>query len=495
MNLFRMELALQVVGLKMTGKIEDAKNVAMRIVGSAGSDGSDSNNSSNSSGMMQLSNSPSLRNLRSLLFVRAGENSDFENRILDFLSVMDTPMGVSAPNSISTPDAISHPSPIGQTLLHLAVFLGFSSLTSFLIKHGADLDARDRNGFTPLHFAALAQSQACASILLDAGADAEVVDAHGKTPEEIAPSGFFDNYSSKYGESESDEHSDDTDAELGDAEEEADVQLRQIINRRISRRSSRLNVNISVKGTARRSVNVSRAPTPPVVEDKPKPVDTDTKADSDAADAKRAASFMEKMIQRTLAQIPATPGIIHQLPLPHLPDLPAVPWAALPQIPMVFPVFIPMMPNWPSFRGTENAPEAGGPDDKIQGEGDDVNRNMGALAIRAAQEWRATWEKWVALAVATTARQQTEELPPPVYTPRAADDEAAQMLAGSQPGVQEPVASTSSARPHPVEIRPVGYDSTPIPAQIVESFGYQPTAKQTQKLEKKRGFSLFVFLC
>ncbi len=30
-----MELALQVVGLKMTGKIEDAKDIAMRIVGSS----------------------------------------------------------------------------------------------------------------------------------------------------------------------------------------------------------------------------------------------------------------------------------------------------------------------------------------------------------------------------------------------------------------------------------------------------------------------------
>lgn len=495
-----MELALQVVGLKMTGKIEDAKNVAMRIVGNAGSDGSDSNNNSNNnSGMMQMSNSSSMRNLRPLLFLRAGENSDFENRILDFLSVMHTPMGVSAPNSISTPDAISHPSPSGQTLLHLAVFLGFSSLTSFLVKHGADLDARDRNGFTPLHFAALAKSQACASILLEAGADIEIVDAHGKTPEEIASPGFFDNCSSNGGDSESDEHSDDEDAELGDAEEEADIQLRQIISRRISRRSSRLNINYSVRGTPRRSVDVSRAPTPsPIVEEKPEPVDTKAKDDADAADAKRAASFMEKMIQRTLAQIPATQGIIPQLPLPHLPnlpDLPAVPWGALPQIPqipMVFPIFVPMMPNWPYFRGTENTPEAGAPDDKIQG--DDANRNMGALAIKAAQEWRATWEKWVALAVATTARQQTEELPPPVYTPRAAGDEVS---AESQEvsGVQEPVASTSSARPHPAEIRPVGYDSTPVPDQIVESFGYQPTAKQAQKLEKKRRISRLVSLC
>jgi hypothetical protein len=404
-------------------------------------------------------------------------------------------MDASAPNSISTFDAISYPLPIsGQTLLHLAVFLGFSSLTSFLINHGADLDARDRNGFTPLHFAALAQAQTCSSILLEAGADIEVVNAYGKTPKEMASPGFFDNHPSGNGDSDCDcECSADEDAELGDAEEEDDLQLRQIINRRILRRSSRLNVSHSVKGTSRRSADVSRAatpPPPPVVEDKPKD-------DSDAIDAKRAASFMEKMIQRTLAQIPVTQGIIPQLPLPHLPnlpDLPAVPWGALPQIPMVFPVFVPM-PNWPYFRGNEHAPGAGAPDDRIQGEGDDANRNMRALAVRAAQ---ATWEKWIALAVATTARQQTEDLPPPVYTPRAADDEAAHMSAESQrvPEAHEYMASTSSGRPHLAEIRPLGYDnSTSVPNQIVNSFGHQPTAQQTQRLEKKREFfhPLYIF--
>jgi uncharacterized protein len=34
MVVFRMELALQIVGLKMTGRIEEAKNVGMRIIDS-----------------------------------------------------------------------------------------------------------------------------------------------------------------------------------------------------------------------------------------------------------------------------------------------------------------------------------------------------------------------------------------------------------------------------------------------------------------------------
>jgi len=484
-----MELALQVVGLKMTGKIEDAKNVAMRIVGNAGTDGSDSSNTTN--GMMQLASLPTSRDLRPLLIARADEGDNFESRIVDFLSVMDTPMGTSAPNALATKDAISYPCPSGQTLLHLAAFLGFASLTRFLIKHGADCDARDRNGFTPLHLAALSQSSSCASILVEAGADLEIVNALGKRPDEIAISGFFDGIIRQ--EDADSECSEDEDADFGDAEEDDDVELRRILSRRISRRSSRLNIHHSGRATPRRSVDISRAatpPPPPPVSDEKSKANMNKQVESDAADAKRAASFMD-MIQRTLAQIPAPQGIIPNIPhLRHLPDLPAVPWGALPQIPMVFPVFVPMMPNWPSFLGGDHPAAAEG---KMVGEGDEAARNMGAVALRAAQEWRATWEKWVALAVATTARQQTDDLPPPVYTPRAVEEESkTEVLGEVQESIelQEPVASTSS-RPH-ADIRPVGYDSTPVPDQVVESFGYQPT-KQSQKLQKKHDRMLLLF--
>lgn len=484
-----MELALQVVGLKMTGKIEDAKNVAMRIVGNAGNDNSDSSN--NNSSMMQLSSSPAMRDLRPLLFV-SGENNNFENRIIDCLSVIDTPMDTSAPHSIPTDIAISHTSPSGQTLLHLAVFLGFSSLTKFLISHGADLDARDRNGYTALHFAALSQSKECGAILLQAGADPEIVNACGKTPDEIATPRFFRN-DDAFLDTDSDvDRSDDEDADLGDAEEDDD-HMQQIIKRRISRRSLR---SSNYKGPNRRSVNVSRADTPPpAVEDNP--TDMDKKVDDhivagevDAADAKRVVSFMEKMIQRTLAQIPATQGIIPQLPLPHLPhllnlpDLPAVPWAALPQIPMVFPVFVPMMPNWPAFLGGEHAP--GDVPDKMPGEGDEVAPNMGAVALRAAQEWRATWEKWVALAVATTARQQTEDLPPPVYTPRATEGEIGEALPLTAQSSNTPESATPS---HSIDTRPVGYDDAPLPDQVIEQYAYQPVHNPMQKRKK----SEFIF--
>ncbi|KAF9051092.1 hypothetical protein BDZ89DRAFT_524536 [Hymenopellis radicata] len=94
-----MELALQVVGLKMTGKIEEAKNVAMRIVGSAGE--SDPNGSASAS--MQFS-SHATRDLRPLLFIRAGETENFESLMIDFLSIMDTPVDSNGRPSL-------HPTP------------------------------------------------------------------------------------------------------------------------------------------------------------------------------------------------------------------------------------------------------------------------------------------------------------------------------------------------------------------------------------------------
>ena len=466
-----MELALQVVGLKMTGKIEDAKNVAMRIVGNAG-DGSDSQGANNGN-IMQLAPLSTTRDLRPLLFARAGENDNFESLIVDFLSIIDVPLDNSAPGSISTLDAISHASASGQqTLLHFASFLGFSSLTSFLVNHGADLDARDRNGFTPLHFAAISGSKLCVSILVESGADLTIVNVLGKTPKEIAVPGFFDDILPIQEDPESDwESSADDDGDLGDAEDDEDLQITRMQRRRVSRRTSRVNVFRSGKHTPRRSADVSRATTPPPnIDDRASKSDAPANEDADASDAKRAASFMEKMIQRTLAQFPAPQGIIPQLPLPHLPDLRAVPWGAFPQIPMVFPVFVPVIPGWPSFFGAADRPE---------GESDNAVKNTSNVALRAAQ---ATWEKWVALVIATTPPQQTEDFPPPEYTPRAVDSSSEQSSQGTLPEVTEALASTS-ARPHLSEIRPLGYDRTPVPEQVIESFG---AAKPAQKLEKKR---------
>ncbi|KAG6885909.1 hypothetical protein C0993_007927 [Termitomyces sp. T159_Od127] len=476
-----MELALQVVGLKMTGKIEDAKNVAMRIVG--GSDNVEPQNGN--SNMMQLASSVSTRDLRPLLLSRASESENFESVLIDFLNVLDAPLDYQAPNSISTPKAISHTTSSGQTLLHLSAFLGFSSLVSFLVKHGIDLDVRDRNGYTALHFAALSRSEASVRILLNAGADREIVNALGKTPIECA-SGIEEVFCENTTEDDADS---DEEAQWGDVEEDSNLPVRRISVRRPSRRNLRRRTRgTSGKNTpvTNRSLDMSRAATPPLSS-----IDTTEKSSekTNSVDEKQNASFIE-MIQRTLAQFPAAQGIIPTIPqlpipqlpnLPHLPGMPAVPWN-LPQIPMVFPVYVPMMPGWPTFLGgDQDAGKNGGTTD-----GNDAAKGVGAGAIRTAHELRAIWEKWFALAIAT-ARQ--EDLPPPVYTPREVEKKpsSATAIEVSQSGAAgEAGTSLSQAAPPSADTRPIGYKMSSVPDQDINAYGYRPSAKQTEKLKKKR---------
>ena len=313
-------------------------------------------------------------------------------------------------------------------------------------------------------------------MLVEAGADLTIVNVLGKTPKEIAVPGFFDDMLPIQEDPESDwESSVDDDGDLGDAEDDEDLEITRVQRRRVSHRTFRVNVFRSENRTSQRSADVSRAATPPNLDDRSSKSEAPANEDADASDAKRAASFMEKMIQRTPAQFPAPQGIIPQLPLPHLPDLRAVPWGAFPQIPVVFPVFVPVITGWPSFFVAADRPE---------GKSDDSAKNTSNVALRAAQ---ATWEKWVALVIAAIPPQQTEDFPPPEYTPRAVDSRSEQVSQGMLPEVTvnehcEALVSTS-ARPHLSEIRPLGYDRTPVPELVIKFFG---AAKPAQKLEKKR---------
>ncbi|WFD36164.1 hypothetical protein MCUN1_003040 [Malassezia cuniculi] len=133
-----MELALQVVGLQMTGQMTSARDIAMRIVGSRSSGGGGST--------MQPQN--------------------MQHSLMNLISLADDTEAVETKHTT----ALAACNKQGHTLLHLAAACGFDLLVEDLATRGAALDALDRGGYTPLHLAALAGHVDVVQVLLRLGA-------------------------------------------------------------------------------------------------------------------------------------------------------------------------------------------------------------------------------------------------------------------------------------------------------------------------------------
>ncbi|TFY77551.1 hypothetical protein EWM64_g6460 [Hericium alpestre] len=456
-----MELALQVVGLKMTGKLEDAKSVAMRIVGPPGDD---SQGSSDSGSGMSIGSSALSYNLRHLLR-RSDSGEPLEKMTLELLSLLDAPLDL--PSKMPWTEALSRQARSGQTLLHIATFLKYSRIVHFLVQHKIDIDARDRNGYTALHVAALIGSKDCAAILIAGGADLEIVEAKGKTAQELASFDLDDLPSVFANEDDVDEE----ESRWGDAEESEDE---PIVRSQLSRR-------VRIR---RRSMET---PASSSSEDTPaeKGFPTDEKRKDDrpvGVDEKQAASFMNTL-QRTLALVQPTQGIMPHFPIPHLPGMPAVPWGALPQIPMVFPVDVP----WPAFLGDKRHEQLQPPT-----KGLDQEQPKGALrGLWTPQEWRAFWEKWMMQATPT----RDDDEPPPKYTPRANETPSSGQPAGElQEEEDAPVAGPSNATtPERLVSRRPNYDAEPLPDQEVNAYAYRPTHQQARQMPQKEDRMLVLF--
>ena len=170
-------------------------------------------------------------------------------------------------------------------------------------------------------------------------------------------------------------------------------------------------------------------------------------------DDKQAASLVE-MIHKTF---------FPQLPLPQLPNFPQLP-GVLQNIP-VFPVYVPMMPNWAQLgRGAER--------EGRNGEGVPEPTGVGANAVKAAQDFRSQCDKWLAqvlqLQQAQQQQQAEEDIAPPAYTPRRVVENGPEQAEGSRPR------------------RRAEYDIHQVSVKEVNSYAYQPTGRQQQKLQKKR---------
>ena len=74
----------------------------------------------------------------------------------------------------------------GMTALHRAMSFGPKEGLEALLAGGADVSATTRNGWTPLHYAAYAGRREIVALLVDKGADVKAKATDGKTPLQIA---------------------------------------------------------------------------------------------------------------------------------------------------------------------------------------------------------------------------------------------------------------------------------------------------------------------
>uniref|UniRef100_A0A060TEX2 ARAD1D11352p n=1 Tax=Blastobotrys adeninivorans TaxID=409370 RepID=A0A060TEX2_BLAAD len=162
-----IELALQVVGMKMNGKLEDARNIARRIVGSgSGNDGG--NGDAGNGGGANIGNTDTY-----------GGTSNHENVTLRCIELICISSGGKVPNwQLRNSE--------GQTMMHLAAALGYSKVCVALVSQGARVDAQDANGMTPLHFASLHGRRKIVDLLLRCHADPYQQTLSGLTSMDVA---------------------------------------------------------------------------------------------------------------------------------------------------------------------------------------------------------------------------------------------------------------------------------------------------------------------
>lgn len=484
-----MELALQVVGMKLNGKLEDPRSVAMRIIGTAGGDGNSSTSAQQpqgGDGEMQYQLSTAVSSLRPLLFARGGDGEQFQKLILDFLMMLDVDLGDTTARS--TTSVISHQTNSGQTLLHLACFLNYSDLVSFLITRGIDMDVRDRNGCTALHFAALSGSKECARLLLIAGADMEIVDVLGKTPVEVASDGFFE--SLLPGDMlpvHSTEGVSDDEAAWGDVEDEEDKPriknacLAKKLHRKSFVRDGNATLSFGLTPPPTMIRQESEADDPPIPKE---PRDTKIKADAKDKDEKplkepstdKVAATIIDLIYRTLTQLQHPQGIIPNVAqqvqdLKYL-QLPGM--GALQQVPAVFPIFVPI-PAWLWSDGVRREDGAAGP---------------GELRGQTPQ-LKSIWEKLVLTSGMTSLNPNTAAPPPPYVERETTGHEQDTATSNARTDAENQDQAGSQVGAPLVGRRQAHYPDRPAPPEEeVNSYGYRRGTTKAPKIQKKRESSV-----
>ena len=150
-----MELALQIMGFKWLGKLEDARNVAAMIIGNHGTTNVGAGDVGGSGGL--------------------------ENTLLRCLDIIDL-------DTSPHPARLAQRSKTGHTMLHFAAMAGMRRLVAGLLVRGVNPAITDLAGFTPLHYAAwLGRGKVVQRLLSGDNAGLLAMKTlEGKTPEELA---------------------------------------------------------------------------------------------------------------------------------------------------------------------------------------------------------------------------------------------------------------------------------------------------------------------
>ena len=150
-----MELALQIMGFKWLGKLEDARNVAAMIIGNHGTTNTTAGD--------------------------VGSSAGLENTLLRCLDIIDL-------DTSPHPARLAQRSKTGHTMLHFAAMAGMRRLVAGLLVRGVNPAITDFAGFTPLHYAAwLGRGKVVQRLLSGDNAGLLAMKTlEGKTPEALA---------------------------------------------------------------------------------------------------------------------------------------------------------------------------------------------------------------------------------------------------------------------------------------------------------------------
>ncbi|EFW98486.1 membrane-tethered transcription factor [Grosmannia clavigera kw1407] len=173
-----LRAALTVLSRKMTGKIEDAQDVARRIIGSETTTWGTSSGGGSSAGGGGGGNPTGY----AAGLMASGSSPNLEAQLLKVLELIDLD------DSSNQTRLNMQRRTTGHSMLHLACVLGLHRFVAGLLARGANPDVRDNGGYTPLHLAALNDQAGIVRRLIHAGADPTIRTLSGLTAAEVAAS-------------------------------------------------------------------------------------------------------------------------------------------------------------------------------------------------------------------------------------------------------------------------------------------------------------------